>query len=49
MYTISKHVRSKHTAGREKERCTFFISIKGHKELGMEAWCDQVTGLSNQL
>jgi hypothetical protein len=26
-----------------------FISIKGHKELGMEIQCHLVTGLSNQL
>ena len=26
-----------------------FISIKGHKELGMEIQCDLVTGLSNHM
>ena len=34
---------------REREREMPFISIKGHKELGMEIQCHLVTGLSNQL
>ena len=33
---------------RERERMPF-ISIKGHKELGMVIQCHLVTGLSNQL